>query len=554
MMGIAVKRESSRGVSEINGAVNVLEFFQGHILPELQDPNHSSRPVVKATSIKFASTFRNQFTRENLVQLLPLLISHLGSPIVVVHTFAAYAIERIMYCKEEDASGARHSKLGAHDLKPVLEPLFNGLFSIVDDVQQNENDYVMKCVMRSLASAREDVIPVTQIVITKLTAALGRIAKNPRNPQYNHYLFESIAVLVRSVCSKDPNQTAAFEPLLFEPFNTILQMEIAEFTPYVFQILAQLLEYRPPGQGLGPAYTSLFLPILTPVLWEQKGNVPALTRLLQAYVRKAPGELLPHLDRILGVFQKLISAKSTEVSAFDLLSVVTVHFPHDALQPKMGTLFQLLLMRLQGSTKSPRYRKLVTTYFGLLVGKFGPQAVVERLDGMQPGLTSMILEQVWNPRLANDPPVLRTEAKVNVLGMTKLLCESPYLLSDPARQLLWSQGLAGVVMVLTSSSWKDGTVAAGGAGQATGALDDDVEIEIGYDTQFSKLTFASRSPEDFIPEVPDAGLFFCQSLHRLVSSSQPGSLLPLIQGGLSADPKLSGGLEAMMKQAGLELS
>jgi exportin-2 (importin alpha re-exporter) len=535
--------------------VNVVDFFQAHILPELQDPNHSSRPVVKATSIKYTSTFRNQFTREHLVQLLPLLISHLGSPIVVVHTFAAYAIERALYCKEGDANGVRRPKLGAHDLQPFLEPLFNGLFSIVDNVEQNENDYVMKCVMRSLASAREDVIPVTQIVITKLTAALGRIAKNPRNPQYNHFLFESIAVLVRSVCSQDPNQTAALEPLLFEPFNTILQMEIAEFTPYVFQVLAQLLEYRPPGQGLGPAYTSLFLPILTPVVWEQKGNVPALTRLLQAYIRKAPGELLPHLDRILGVFQKLISAKSTEVSAFDLLSVVTVYVPHDALQPKMGTLFQLLLMRLQGSTKAPRYKKLVTTYFGLLVGKFGPQAFVERLDGIQPGLAAMILEQVWNPRLATDPPTHRVEAKVNVVGMTKLLCESPFLLSDPGRQRLWSEGLAGVVTVLTSSSWKAGAAAGGGAaGLAEAALDDEIEIEIGYDSQFSKLTFASRSPEDFLPEVLDAGLYFCQSLHGLVASSQPGSLLPLIQGGLSADPKLSGGLETLMKQAGLELS
>lgn len=554
MMGIAIRRESRQGVSEVNDAVNLLDFFQANILPELQNLNHASRPVVKATAIKFVCTFRNQFSRENLVQLLPLLISHLGSSVVVVHTFAAYAIERILVCKEDVAgAGARRPKLGAQEILPLLEPLFSGLFSIIDNAEQNENDYAMKCVMRSLATAKGGIIPVTQVVITKLTAALGRIAKNPRNPQYNHYLFESIAVLVRSVCSTDPNQTAAFEPLLFEPFNIILQMDIAEFTPYVFQVLAQLLEYRPANQGLGPAYTSLFAPILTPVLWEQKGNVPALTRLLQAYVRKAPTELLPYLDRILGVFQKLISAKSTECSAFDLLSVVTSHVPHDAMDPKMGTVFQILLVRLQGSTKAPRYKKLVTTYFALFVGKYGPQAFVELLDRIQPGLAAMVLEQVWNPRIKNDPPIhQRAETKVHVVGLTKLLFESPLLLADPRGHQVWSDALAGVIAMLTSPDWRAGTTSAAGASLGY-EVDDEAELEIGYDAQFSKLSFASRAPEDFFPEVPDPGLAFCQSLRQALasSSSSPTPMLPLVQNAVSADEKLSSGLEAMMLQAGL---
>lgn len=118
MMGIIIRRESTLGVSELNGDVNLFEFFQAHVLPELQDVNHASRPVVKATSIKFVSTFRNQFTRENMVQLLPLLIHHLGSPIVVVHTFAAYAIERFLSAKGSDSLLSAPPKLGPSDIKP----------------------------------------------------------------------------------------------------------------------------------------------------------------------------------------------------------------------------------------------------------------------------------------------------------------------------------------------------------------------------------------------------------------------------------------------------
>ena len=42
-----------------------------------------------------------------------------------------------------------------------------------------------------------------------------------------------------------------------------------EFMPYVFQILAQLLELQ---QGtVSPAYIALLGPIMTPVVWEQAG-------------------------------------------------------------------------------------------------------------------------------------------------------------------------------------------------------------------------------------------------------------------------------------------
>ena len=77
-------------------------------------------------------------------------IAHLASPVVVVHTFAAYAIERILFTKEEVTGGASVPKIRSADLTAFVEPLFTGLFAIVDNEEHNENDYVMKCVMRAL--------------------------------------------------------------------------------------------------------------------------------------------------------------------------------------------------------------------------------------------------------------------------------------------------------------------------------------------------------------------------------------------------------------------
>lgn len=539
MLGIAVKAESStQGVSAVNEKVNVMEFFMQHIVPELQETNQLLRPLVKATSIGFVSTFRNQFTKEHLSALMPLLISNLSSDSVVIHSYAASAVEKILSAKSEGSAGVKTPKFTSGDITPFLESLFTGLFTIIENIQRNENEYAMKCVMRSLSIAKDDIIPVTQTVIEKLTSALGRVAKNPRNPQYNHYLFESIAVLIRSVCSKDASFTEAFETLLFPPFQTVLQMDVMEFIPYVFQVFAQLLEYR---SCIGVAYTSLFPPLLTPALWERKGNIPALTRLIQAYLNKKDFDAAGHLGGILGVFQKLLASRSSEANAFDLLSSIILYVPKDALGQYLKTLIQILLTRLQQG-KTARYTRLVTNFFALFVGKFGAQIFLDQVNSVQPGLGLMLIMQVWLPRLQTDAPV-RLEAKTQVVGLTKLLCETRTLLSDINGQKIWCQALTSVMKIITSPDVNFGIKR---------NEDDDFQVEIGYDAAYSRLFFALKTATDPFPEVTDPSLMFAQSLHNL-SSDQPGKIPPLINQGLQEDPKLSVSLLTLVQKAGLTL-
>ena len=57
----------------------------------------------------------------------------------------------------------------------------------------------------------------------------------------------------------------------------------------MFQIFAQLIELR--SSPLPGTYMAIFRPLLAPVFWERPGNIPALTRLLQAYCAKAMPEI-----------------------------------------------------------------------------------------------------------------------------------------------------------------------------------------------------------------------------------------------------------------------
>lgn len=101
-----------------------------------------------------------------------------------------------------------------------------------------------------------------------------------------------------------------------------------EFMPYIFQLFAALLEANPSG-SLPNYYQNLVAPILMPVMWESKGNIPALVRLLSSIIARGSQYILENqqLSNVLGIFQKLLSTKANESYGFDLLESVVANFP-----------------------------------------------------------------------------------------------------------------------------------------------------------------------------------------------------------------------------------
>ena len=313
MLAVAASSSSiAQGAGEINPNINIVEFLALNVIPELQDPSIDARPIVKCDALKLVCLFRNHLEPSVLLSLVPHIVRHFYSESVVIQTYAALVIEKLLSFK---AKGSTTASITKEDIAPYLQTLLEGLFTVLENANLPDNDYVMKCVMRVLVVIGPDVSPVTGLVLSKLILILSRVSRNPVNPYFNHYLFECIAILIRSCCvALDTNASATacaqFESLLFPPFQSILSNDISEFIPYVFQILAELLSCRPVA-GLSEPYKALIQPLLMPVLWERKGNVPALTDLIVAYIRKGMREIeaVGSVQPLLGVFQKLLSSK-----------------------------------------------------------------------------------------------------------------------------------------------------------------------------------------------------------------------------------------------------
>jgi exportin-2 (importin alpha re-exporter) len=100
-----------------------------------------------------------------------------------------------------------------------------------------------------------------------------------------------------------------------------------EFVPYGLQVLALLLEVSPPdtvSANFGPLLTSL----LSPAIWESRGNVPACVRLLSASLPLAAGDIVASnkLEQVLGIFERLIQSQKLSLYAFDVLDSIVKGF------------------------------------------------------------------------------------------------------------------------------------------------------------------------------------------------------------------------------------
>ena len=73
------------------------------------------------------------------------------------------------------------------------------------------------------------IAPAIPSCISALAGEQGilmRVIKNPTQPGFNHYLFESVAALVKQGCAKDAGMVDKLEEMLVPPFNYVLSQDV----------------------------------------------------------------------------------------------------------------------------------------------------------------------------------------------------------------------------------------------------------------------------------------------------------------------------------------
>lgn len=256
-------------------------------------------------------------------------------------------------------------------------------------VKLAENDYLMKCVLRVVVCTRASLLPHASLILERLTYIIREISKNPSNPKFNHYAFETLSAVVRHVCGAQAGLVTSFEGSLFAPFQEILALDVAEFTPYVFQILSQLLALHV-EEGIPTIYLTILQPLLQPAQWENHGNIPALVNLLSAFLQKSSKTIIANgqFQAFLGIFQKLAGSRLNDHHGMVLLQAIYEYVPTDSLTPYLKNLFVILVTRIFQS-KTPKFTKgfLDLLVFMIMLDKpgFPVDSLIGTIDSIQAG-------------------------------------------------------------------------------------------------------------------------------------------------------------------------
>ncbi|CDK27317.1 unnamed protein product [Kuraishia capsulata CBS 1993] len=490
---------TTSGVSSVNLLVDVVQFFTHNVAPDLV--SNVVHPILKVDAIKFVYTFRNQLTKAQLIEAFPLLSAHFQSNDYVVYTYTAITIEKILSLRNNKTYLFTKTDINPAISHDLLTSLFRLIFKKSDTPEKlAENEFLMKCVMRVILTAEETIAEFSLQLISQLLQIVEVISKNPSNPRFSHYTFESIAGLIKF---NSAGHVKEFIEITLPYSLAILSQEVNEFIPYSFQILAYLLEIYPRSNAIPDTYVQLIKPLVSPTVWEFRGNIPAITRLLQAILVQSPSSFAGNLTPILGVFQKLISSKVYDNYGFEFLETILFHVPLDQLKPYIGEIAMILLQRLQVS-RTEKYVKRFTIFLSLLssmnsntdssicVNPINSVFAIDLIDQVQNGIFEQILNNFVIPSSTKFNNLL--DRKILILGLVNMICESAQFTPQGKYFGKFAPILENLLKLIVSDSIK------GYDNDDTVLLEADLE-EVSFGSSFSKLNIISPRPYDPAPKI-----------------------------------------------------
>jgi exportin-2 (importin alpha re-exporter) len=214
---------AAQGVKTVNQYVDVVDFFEKNVAGDLL-AGSGVEPIAKVDAIKFLHNFRSILTKEQWRVAFPPLIQNMASDNYVVYTYAAIAVERLLFLTNDNGE---HLFTRA-DVEPLAKDLLQHLFTLIEKdsspTKLQENEFLMRCIMRVLIVLKDGVVPIADLVLGHLINITNAIKANPSNPRFYYYHFEAIGALVRF---SGPSKSAELQSRLWEPFFYIFAEDVS---------------------------------------------------------------------------------------------------------------------------------------------------------------------------------------------------------------------------------------------------------------------------------------------------------------------------------------
>lgn len=434
---------ATHGATQTSSLINIGEFFRNFILPELRtagkNASQLSSPIFTADLIKFVISFRNQTSKEGCAEVIVLCANLLSAQEAVVRTYAAACMERILTVKEKPTPGAQNGvatatrNLPYRFSKEEIAPLLSNLLpAVINTLKANDrpDEYLMRLVLRLCTTSRDRMGSFVESLLPTLVEIFVAATANPANPLFNHYLFETIAALIRF--NATPSNVGSFDSALLDPLYNVLINDVTEFAPYVFQVMSQMM-YVHTGE-LPTQYSNLMSPILNPTMWERRGYIPGMVQYIETYMQKCKDNVVANnqMSPILGVFQKLIASKASDHHGLRLITTMFETYDMGVMSLFVSDIFRALMFRLS-KAKTVKYVKNLLCCLSTFLLRYGVDAMKSAFDSVDASVFGALLRQVWMPEVVT----LRNagERRLCAVALTQMACGSELCQNEPFAEM-----------------------------------------------------------------------------------------------------------------------
>ncbi|CAF3122401.1 unnamed protein product [Rotaria sp. Silwood2] len=267
------------------------------------------------------------------------------------------------------------------------------------------------------------------------------------------------------------------------------------------------------------------------------GTIPALSRLLQAYIEKS-GEtiVVEKLTIVLGVFQRLVSqSKIHDHEGFAILNSLIINLPSTCLNNYLKDIFIVIFTRLTRA-KTQKLIRCIIVFFSHFIIKFGANEFITQVDSIQANMFQMVVESLFIPELSK---VDENDKKLCAVAVTHLLCDPEQVTKGIYFNHLWLKLLKALLALFQSSNDLQIMSVAERKKQAQDEAEEELLVGLDdtpdYTPAFSHLAFAKKPRTDlFGSSIPDARCHLAKCLQTL-TSSHPNQFLNVMTNGLSTE-------------------
>lgn len=477
---------------------HIVALYNNLVLPQLNDKSY---PVLKTSCLKFVYVYRNQFPKDMLLDIMGKIIVFLDSDNVLLASYAAATLERMLMIKENT-----HLLFTKDFINSVLKQLLQNIASALQ--KHPRNTYIMSVFFRVIWISQElfcsFAVPACEIFISYIKQVIAE--PQDSEPHFNWLLFECIALAMKW---SGPSISIIQEKL--EPYMAlIIQRSHPDLLPYAFQIQAFFIKLT---NSLSSTNSNLVNSVLPLENWEPGSRyyLPTLVIFLENILNTNPNVLSRHISPLTEIIHKLFTL-GLDGQGFSLLTTLIETYPIDSVLPCLKPIHLMIFTKLHNSKSqnirlSPKFHKGVINFVSIWILKNGWQSLAESMNSVQVGIFFMLIKGEILQNLRSLETIV--ERRAAILALSSLL--SGLELSNE----VWPLVVAAVCKVLeVTTNTFSGTFYSNGLVD----LPEENTIQMTRDS-FQKIYSAEILPTDKFPGLPNEKEFF---IRVIFGANYPG--------------------------------